>query len=148
MKRLLFVFVILFILLVLMSLKLLKKDGFKISADNVIKSIQNNSNLISESQVNKDFLIVFLDEELPSIKNSGAEIVKIPFQDLLEKNYQESLKNTKLKIGLFSNDASKLAKTYTLLNQMGFKNLYIIQKEGSENETLLYKFRPDTISQE
>ena len=143
MKKLTFVFVFLLIVLILVLFRSTSKNIFKNDAETVIQSTENNSNIIKTDQIkDSEFLIVDLSEPESFEKNHPQNAINIPFKNLLEKDNQKILKSSKSKIVLYCQDISTSAKAYTLLNQMGIQNIYIL--ETGDDEVLKYKFRPDT----
>jgi rhodanese-related sulfurtransferase len=85
--------------------------------------------------------------------------LNVPFSEILNNPEMEKLQSFEKDIVLYSNSTVESAKAWTLLTQMGFTKLYILDIPGeliSENildkdsviessEILKYKFQPDTL---
>lgn len=136
------------IILVLVVLRISNQNLFKKDANIAIEASKNGANLILQEDL-KNNSAEYLLVDLSNANNSGTppveNEVKIPFENLLDKNNQKILKETDLKIVLFSKDISESAKAWVILNQLNFKNLYILQTDKNE-EVLKYKFQPDTLA--
>ncbi|NQU86463.1 MAG: hypothetical protein HQ541_11940 [Mariniphaga sp.] len=144
MKKLIIVFLLIAVLVILAVLRLSNKNIFQNDASLVIESIENNSNIVSKTQLNNEYLIINLDNNNSSINSQSVETIEIPFKKLLEKENQNLLIHSDLKIALYSEDVAVSAKAFTLLNQLGISKLFIVESGEYENEIFQYKFRPDT----
>lgn len=136
------------IVLVLVVLRISNQNLFKTNASAAIEASENGANLISQVDLKSkpsEYLLV----DLNLAENSGVSpvenSVKIPFKSLLDNENRKILKETDLKIVLFSTDISTSAKAWVILNQLNLKNVYILQPDKNE-EVLKYKFRPDTTA--
>lgn len=147
MKKLTIVFLILALLGIFVVLRLTNKNIFQNDAGLFIEAIENNANIISENKLNQKFLIVNLDNDFIPEKFQSQKTEYIPFNSLLEKENQKLLKQSDFKIALYSVDYSVSVKAFILLNQLGVKNLFILESEEIDNEIFQYKFRPDTTIQ-
>lgn len=144
MKKLKDLKIVLFILLVVLVLVIVKTTGknrFKQDAKNVIETVISNNNSVSlndfKSSENQ-FLVVDLNESGSSqFENS----MKVPFENLLEESVLQKLKETQGKILLASDDNSQTSKAFVILNQMGFKNVFVLSNDDNP-EILKYEFQP------
>jgi hypothetical protein len=143
MKGLKIVLVVLAVVFVLVVVKLSYKNGFKQDAANAVDAVVNNNFMIPVNELENtenQFFVVDLNESGSSqFKNS----LKIPFEELLDESTLQKLKNTENKILLVSADISMSAKVWVILNQLDFKNVFILSNEENP-EVLKYKFQPDT----
>lgn len=146
-KSLGFIIVILATILVLLVVRLSNKNLFKQDVALAIEAGTDEKNLISvvELEQSSAYLVVQLNSaestNFAEFKNS----IKIPFQNLLEKENQKLLKETKGKIVLLSEDISTASKAWVILNQLGFENVFIL-KNKENSEVFKYKFQPDTVA--
>lgn len=145
MKNLKIVLLILVVVLVLVIVKTIGKKGFKQDAANAVEALVTNNFMIQGNELENtesQYLIVDLDESGSSqFENS----LKIPFEKILEESSLEKFKETESKILLVSADNSVAAKAWVILNQLDFKNLFILSNEENP-EVLKYKFQPDTTT--
>lgn len=139
--------IVLLILLVVLALVIVKTTGknrFRQDAQNVIEAVKSNNFQVTMNDLKGteyQYYIVDLSESgSVQFKNS----VKIQFEKLLDEATLQKLKETKNKILLVSDDNSVAAKAWVILNQLDFKNVYILTDEENP-EVLRYEFKPDTV---
>ncbi len=143
-KSLGIVFLIIIIILVLVVARTSNKNLFKQNPKNATE----NCNSISINYVNKlsnNYLVVNLGSSDNFDSSQFTNAVNISFENILEKNNQDILKEAEGEILLYSEDISMAAKAYVILNQLGFKKVLILEKEENE-EVFKYKFQPDTTA--
>jgi hypothetical protein len=119
--------IVLLILLIALTLVIVRSTGknrFKQDARNAIEAASDNNFFVSLNDFKKDekqYLVVDLSESGSSqFENS----IKIPFEKLLDENTLQQLK-TESKILLFSGDNSAAVRAWVILNQLGFKNVFV-----------------------
>lgn len=143
MKNLKIVLLVLVVVLVLVIVKTVGKNGFKQDAKSAVEAVNNNNFMISTNELENNktqYLIVDLDESNSSrVENS----FDIPFEKLLEESSFKKLKESESKILLVASDISITAKAWVILNQLDFKNVFILSNEDNP-EVLKYEFQPDT----
>jgi len=145
MKRYSIVLALVIPLLVMVLIKSFTTGHFRSDASKWAESSINQTNLIMQEQLKsleEKPLMVILDEG-KAIPDEVGETVNIPARTLLEKDNQKKLRAHTGSIVLVSADPAISAKIWMLLNQMGYKKLYILT-DSTDNEVLKYKFRPDT----
>lgn len=139
------VLLVLAVVLVLVLVKTVGKNGFKLDAKTAIEAMNSNNFIISSKELENNkthYLIVNLGESgFPKFENS----IKIPFEKLLDEKNLQKLKETENKILLISTDNSIAIKAWVILNQLNFKNIFILSNEENP-EFLKYEFQPDTVS--
>ena len=145
MKKLIIVFVLLGVVAILVVLRMVNRSIFKQNAGDVIAAIESRNTVISESDLNDSYMLVNLDADSTPGQPEIPVTVKIPFENLLEKQNLEQFRQANLNIALYSNDQAIAAKAFTLLNQLGIQNLFIIDTDSIGNETFQYEFQPDTL---
>jgi len=84
----------------------------------------------------------FRNSEIPGQKQFKGSI-HIPFENLLEESSIQKIKEAENKILLYSDDNSLAIKAWVILNQMEFKNMFVLSNEKNP-EVLKYEFQPDT----
>lgn len=107
----------------------------------------SGSNIITPekaSQLKGDILIVELDREVSVPENIKGRILLIAPDSLFTGKEIKSIYRNNGPVLLNSTDYSVAAKTWMVLSQSGFRNLYILS-EDLNNETAKEKFRPDSI---
>jgi len=146
MKRLSDLKIVLIILLVVLVLVIVKSTGknhFKQDAQNAIETVENNNFSISMNDFvgfENQFLVVVLNE-YGSVQFENS--IKVPFEKLIDETILEKLKETENKILLMSDDHSSALKAWVILNQLGFKNIFVLSDEENP-EDLKYEFQPET----
>jgi hypothetical protein len=144
-KGLKIVLLVLVVVLVLVIVKTTGKNRFKQDAQNVIEAVESNNFQLTLNELKgteNQYLIVDLSKSGSSqLENS----IKIQFEKLLEETTLQKLKATENKILLVSDDNSVAAKAWVILNQLDFKNVYLLSDEEND-EVLKYEFQPDTLA--
>ena len=147
-KKLKFVILIVVVLLILVIVRNSDQNLFKKDIKSAIEATQNNSNLLSRDQLHQmkgPWMVVNIgNSDLPDsvqVENS----MKIPFENLLDQTNRKILEGVNGDLILYSADVATASKAWVILNQMGFKNVFILNTGGNPEE-LKYKFQPDTTT--
>lgn len=145
-KNLKFIILIIGILLVLVVLRVSDQNLFKKDVKTAIEAARNNSNMISADQLRQQknpWMVVNIgNSDIPdSIQVEHS--MKIPFENLLDQTNRKILKGVDGDLILYSADVATAAKAWVILNQLGYKNVFILNAEENPEE-LKYKFQPDT----
>lgn len=139
-KNLRIVLVLLLLLTVSVVVRLAGTDRFKNDPGEAIAAMESGRNLISADELKHNensFLLVNLDnDKLPDSISTGNSM-QMPFPKLLEKSNRVKLDQAE-KIVLYSRDDSKAARAWVILNQMKYRNVFILQTKSSDEE-LKYK---------
>jgi uncharacterized protein (UPF0333 family) len=136
------VLLILLVVLVLVIVKSTGKNRFKQDAKSAIETITSNNfsvSLTDFSVAENQYLVVVLNES-GSVQFENS--IKVPFEKLIDENILQKLKETDNKILLISGNNSIALKAWVILNQLGFKNVFVLSDEETP-EGLKYKFQPD-----
>ncbi len=145
MKNLKIVLLVLVVVLALVLVKTIGKNGFKQDAANAVDAIVSNKFMIFPHDLKNaenQYLIVDLDESASSgFENS----LKIPFDKLLEESNLQKIKDSEKKILLVSTDNSVAAKAWVILNQLDIENVFFLSN-GENPEVLKYEFQTDTTA--
>lgn len=147
-KNLKVIILIIAILLVLVVLRVTDQNLFKKDVKTAIEAARNNSNMISPDQLRQQknpWMVVNIgNSDMPdSIQVEHS--MKIPFENLLDQTNRKILKGVDGDLILYSADMAKSSKAWVILNQLGFKNVFILNA-GENQEELKYKFQPDTAA--
>jgi len=145
-KNLKFVILIIVVLLILVIVRNSDQNLFKKDIKTAIEAAQNNSNTISLAQLQLlkgPWMVVNIgNSDLPdSVQVEHS--MKIPFENLLDQTNRKILEEVNGDLILYSADMATASKAWVILNQMGFKNVFILNA-GENQEELKYKFQPDT----
>jgi hypothetical protein len=146
-KGLKIVLLILLVVLVLVIVKTTGKNRFKQDAQNVIEAVKSNTYQVTMNDLKgteDQYFIVDLSES-GSVQFENS--VKIQFEKLLDETTLQKLKETENKILLVSDDNSVAVKAWVILNQLDFKNVFILSDEENA-EVLRYEFKPDTATRQ
>ena len=144
-KDLKIVLFILLIVLVLVIAKTTGKNRFKQDAKNAIEVITSNNFSVSLTDfraAENQFLVVDLSES-GSIQIQFDNSMKVTFEKLIDETLIQKLKETEKKILLVSEDNSLAIKSWVILSQLGFKNIFVLS-DVENAEVLKYKFQPET----
>lgn len=147
-KNLKFVILIVVVLLILVIVRNSDQNLFKKDIKSAIDATQNNSNILSRDQLHQmkgAWMVVNIgNSDLPDsvqVENS----MRIPFENLLDQTNRKILEGVNGDLILYSADVATASKAWVILNQMGFKNVFILNTGGNPEE-LKYKFQPDTTA--
>jgi hypothetical protein len=144
-KNLKFVILFIVVILILVIVRNSDQNLFKQDVKSAIEATKNNSNVLSPDQLHQlkePWMVVNIgNSELPDsiyVEHS----IKIPFENLLDQTNRKILKEVDGKLILYSADVAIASKAWVILNQMGFKNAFILNSGGNPEE-IKYKFQPD-----
>jgi type II secretory pathway pseudopilin PulG len=144
-KNLKVILLVIGILLVLVVIRVSNQNLFKKDVKTAIEATRNNNNMISFDQLRQQknpWMVVNIgDSDIPdSIQFEHS--MKIPFENLLDETNRDILKGVDGDLILYSADVATASKAWVILNQLGFKNVFILNA-GENPEELKYKFQPD-----
>ncbi|MFY9152308.1 MAG: hypothetical protein WAO52_09850 [Prolixibacteraceae bacterium] len=145
-KNLRIVLLVIVVLLALVFIRNSNKNLFKEEVKSGLEMAKNGNNLVSPEQLKKlgkPYLIINLDPENIPDTIPVNKIIAIQTENLLDKSTRKILEEVEGDLILYSSDDSKSAKAWMILNQLGFKNVYILSPNPNP-EVLNYKFEPDT----
>lgn len=144
-KELVPVLAILLVVLVLVLIRSMSSTHFRQDAAGLAKRSIDGSNIITVDKVAGmagEKLVV----NLSAAGNPGIaqeKQVRVAPESILEKQNLKLFRKNNCSVLLWSDEPSVSAKTWMLLSQMGYGNVFILQT-GADNESLKIKFRPDT----
>lgn len=90
-----------------------------------------------------NIFLLTIDEGDTILEKNSIEHLTIREDELLLKENIRLIKKTELPVVINCNDKVISARVWMILNQMGCRNLFIIN-DGNEEEAFQHKFRPDT----
>lgn len=144
-KNLKFVILIIVVLLILVIIRISDQNLFKKDVKSAIEATKNNSNILSPDQLHQlkgPWMVVNIgNSDLPDSIHVEHSM-KIPFENLLDQTNREILEGVDGNLIVYSADVATASKAWVILNQMGFKNVFILNSEANPEE-LKYKFQPD-----
>ena len=147
-KSLGLIIAILIIILVLVITRTSNQNLFKQDSKNAIEAMTKSSNLISMAELKKlstQYLVVNLNNTDNYNSTQFQNSKNIPFESILDKANRKVLNEAEGKIVLYSDDISIASKTWVILNQLNYSNVYILHSEEN-TEVFKYKFQPDTTA--
>ncbi len=165
-KSLIIVFFPIILILILVIFKSLNKDNFNLDARQTLELSLNQEHILSVNQLkeklqtsDKKALIDLRNAEDYS-KDHMKNAINIPFSEILNNQEMSKLKSSESEIILYSNSVTESSKAWTILIQMGYRKLFILDIPGNyisvnllekdtileSNEVLKYKFQPDSAS--
>ncbi|MGE5406081.1 MAG: hypothetical protein ACM3NR_00105 [Methanosarcina sp.] len=138
------VFFIVLPLLALVIIRALGNDHFKADAVRWAEPSIKSRNVIDPANIQSvpgEKLIINLGNgSIP--ENLNNEAIKIDPATILEKQNMKLLRNRS--ILLWSVEPGVAARTWMLLSQLGYKNIFILES-GNASENFKKEFRPDTM---
>jgi len=156
--------ILLIFFLILIIIKSAKKDYFKVSAEDILQTTLNSDNLFSIKELEKkqkstnNILLIDLRNTSKYNEFHLQNSINISFRDILNRKSHRHFKKSNQDIILYSDKISESAKAWSILNQMGYRKLYILEIDGDnlnkspdykdslnfQDEKFKYKFQPDT----
>jgi len=131
---------------------LLLRDGstarFRYDAERWAEPSLSGANVISEMEIGAlpgEKMIVALSRNDNPAFPTDAIIVYIPADSVLAGKFRKTLSKRKGAVLLYHADISVSARVWMVLSQTGHTNIYIIDREGS-NELLKEKIRDDSMT--
>jgi hypothetical protein len=141
------VIAIVVILLVLVIIRSAGVNHFRNDAKRWAEPSLNQSNTITLEHIKLltgKNLIINLDKNSSSPGEITGDVQNIPADSVLSKKYISLIKNHDGPVLIFSMDPGLSARIWMILSQMGCKKIFILTDQ-TDNESLKYKFRSDTI---
>jgi rhodanese-related sulfurtransferase len=139
---------VLAVVLPLIALILLKVSGrshFRGNAAKWARLSANSENLVTWQSIHTlrgDIMILDLGMH-DRLNELSYGIMCIPVDSLLDKVKQRALRSHKGPLVIYSDSRAISARTWMLLSQMGYSNVYILV-DTANPEGLKYEFRSDT----
>lgn len=160
------VMVSLILILILVFWQAFNPNSFKLDANQTHIRSMEQKHLLSIIQLNEklknssECIVIDLRTEEDYNTNPIYDAVNIPFANVLNSQQLFKFKTDDKEIILYSGSLIESTQAWTLLTQMGFQNLFILDTEavwiqdgtliasgsGENNEVLKYKFQADTTT--
>jgi hypothetical protein len=147
-KNLKIVIFVIVVLLILVIVRNCDQNLFKEDVKTAVEAIDERSNLITLDRLQKisePYLVIDLGSEARPDSFQFQHSMQIPFENLLDKANRTIFDEAEGDLVLFSSDIATASKAWMILNQLGYKNLFILTSEENPEE-LKYKFQPDTTA--
>lgn len=145
-KNLILVLLLVLILALLVIGRSLNKNRFSENTEELIKTIQNKNININTDQLKENttqYLWIDLESATKPDFLNPENTIRISLSKLADKEFIESLKNSKSEILLYADNEAISARAWVILNQMGIKKLLIFDS-GKNSDSLHFKFQADT----
>ena len=140
-KELVFVIALLLVVAALVFARTSNKNRFSAKTENIAETLKSTPVFVQPEGLQfNDYLVVELGENAGEEKIPSS--IKITFEGLTDKNFRKQIETAGKKI-LLTGDELQAAKAWVILNQLGIKNMFILN-EKEKPELLRYTFVPDT----
>lgn len=136
------------VIVILVIVRYANPSVFKQKVKSAIEATQNNSNIITQDQLNQlttPYLVIDLGGKTRHDSPVFQHTLIVPFEQLLDKANLKILQDEQGLLILFSEDLATASKAWVIMNQMGYKKLRILTPEANP-ELFKYKFQPDTTA--
>jgi 3-mercaptopyruvate sulfurtransferase SseA len=134
------------IILVLVVIRSVSVYHFRNDAKRWAEPSVKTSNLITAAQAVElpgNILIINLDKDQGPVGGIRGEMRNIPPDSVLNKRHITSIIKHDGPVLIYSSEPGLSARIWMILSQMGCKKIFILTDQ-TDNESLKYKFRPDT----
>mgnify|MGYP003551188791 CR=1 FL=1 len=162
-KGLIIIFLPIALILILVIIKSLDRNSFSLDTKQALDLSLKQNHIISlkelkeKLQTSEKIIIVDLRKKDNLNNEQLKNSINIPLFEILNNKEMIKLKSNGNEIVLYSNSVSETAKAFTILTQMAYTNLYILDLPDNlilkdvlkkdtlfqSNEILKYKFQPD-----
>lgn len=140
-KELAFVIAVLLVVAALVFARATNKNRFSAKTVNIAETLKSTPVIVQPDGLQfNDYLVVELGDNPDGEKIPSS--IKIIFAGLTDKTFRKQLETAGKKI-LLTGDELQASKAWVILNQMGIKNVFILN-EKAKPELLRYTFVPDT----
>jgi rhodanese-related sulfurtransferase len=133
------------ILLLIIIIRVSGWNRFTITADDLIKVSPGKNNIVLLTDNKQNMPVVDIRNSENYIAGHSEGAINIPIHNLLSAESRKILKKNKSGIILYSDDMAMLIRAWSLLDQMGYRNVFIAANGFEGDEILKYKFRPDSL---
>ena len=134
------------VIIILVLLRAFSPDRFKgdtaANADATLKRAMVVTSWQAGSLGGSIFILT-INEGDTVLEKHSVEHLTIREDELLLKENIRMIKNSEYPVVINCNDKTISARVWMILNQMGCKDLFVIN-DGNEEEAFQHKFRPDT----
>ena len=141
------VIIIVLPILILVFIRQFSGTHFKSDAKKHAELSISHANIIHVNQIDSltdKKLIINLDNKDLEIKIHSVDVIQIPSDSVICKQYLNIIKKHEGFLLLYSDEETVSARIWMILSQMGLKNIFILTNDKN-NEVFKYKFRPDTL---
>ena len=141
------VIAIVLIVLILVLIRSMGVNHFRNDAKRWAEPSLKTSNLVTIAQADElpgSILIINLDKDPGPIKDIHGEKRNVSPDSVLSKKQCTSIIKHGGPVLIFSSEKGISARIWMILSQMGCKKIFILTDQ-TDNESLKYKFSPDTI---
>jgi rhodanese-related sulfurtransferase len=132
------------LVLLLVIIRLTGWNHFEKTAGDLQNETANQANIISLNNNQKNLPVIDIRSKEVYSAGHPDGAINIPMNNLLSGNNRKFLNSNRSGIILFSDDYALLSRAWSLLSQMGYKNIFIIGVAIETDEVLKYNFRPDS----
>jgi hypothetical protein len=135
------------IIIILVIIRSVGVNHFRSDAKKWVEPTLNHVNIVAIEQVSAlsgNNLLVRLDKDDGLNPGLKAEQLIIPADSILDKKIIRRILKFNGNILLKASDPGLSARIWMILSQMGCKKIFILS-DLTDNESLKYKFRPDSM---
>lgn len=146
-KKYQLLFIIVIVTAALVLFKALTNSGFKSDAGKWAAASFSGENIISREQLKDlsgNILAIDLSENGGNIAKLPEGAVSFPPKSVMDDRIRRMIHQHNGPVVLYADDLAVSAKIWMLLSQTGQTQLYVLT-DSMDNETIKYKFRPDTL---
>jgi hypothetical protein len=134
-------------IIILVIIRSTGRNHFKNDVKRWAEPSLKTSNLVTIAQADElpgSILIINLDKDLGPLKDIHGEIRNVSPDSVLSKKQGTSIIKHGGPVLIFSSEKGISARIWMILSQMGCKKIFILTDQ-TDNESIKYKFSPDTI---
>jgi len=147
-KKMKTVALVLLLLLTFVLIRINNPTVFKEPVNSAIDGTRDLRNLITPDQLQKQStssLLIDLNDQPHHNSIQFQKTLAVPLERLLDRENRKILNEAKGNLVLFAKDIATSSKAWIILNQLGYRNLFILTSEA-DPEMQKYQFQPDTTA--
>jgi hypothetical protein len=146
-KELKYVLLISAIILVMMVIKISKNNSWHGNTWEAAEIMALRTNFISMEEMSKlegQITLIRTGSSVADSRLSSFPAVNAAWEEMVKKEFLRKITQPDHTYVIVSGKKTDGIRAWVLLDQMGVKNLLILDEEGIDNELFKYQFQPDT----
>jgi hypothetical protein len=142
-----YVLILSFIILIMMIIKVCENNAWPGNAGKAAEITAHRNNFITKENLRKvPGQITLIKTGLPVSDSllSSFPGVNVSWEEMMQKQFLRKINEPDHTYVIVSGSHTDGVRAWVLLDQMGVKDLFILDLDGVNNELFKYQFQPDT----
>jgi hypothetical protein len=142
-----YILIISAIILIMMIIKVCQNNAWPGNAGKAAEIIALHKNFITMENLRNVSEQVTLIKTGPPVSDtliSSFPGVNASWEEMMDNEFLRKINQPNHKVVIVSGSKAEGVRAWVLLNQMGIKDLFVLEQKGMNNELFKYQFQPDT----